>query len=251
MDAQTAIRDQVSEAEWALRVDLAAAFRISAHYGWDDLIFTHTSVRVPGPEKHFLINPFNLAFDEMTASNMVKIDLLGAPVIETEHMVNPAGFTIHSAIHEARDDARCVYHLHTVDGQAVAAQRRGLLPISQTAMAMLADVAYHDYEGIAFNPEEKARLVADIGDKHCLILRNHGLLTVGEDVSQAFLRMYFLQKACEVQVKAQAAGEVLELGADIWQHVSEQAAGVAEMVATLSWAAVLRKLDRIDPGYRD
>lgn len=249
------VKSQVSEEEWEVRVNLAAAYRLVAHYGWDDLIFTHLSARVPGPEHHFLINPYNLMFEEITASSLVKIDTEGHPVMETPYLTNPAGFTIHSAIHMAREDAHAVLHLHTPHGQAVSAMDEGLLPHTQTAMIAKHNVAYHDYEGIATDLEERERLVHDIGDKHAMILRNHGTLTVGETVADAFLRMYFLERACEAQVYMLSAGR---------ENLNNPPQGTEEKVATqtspdnmkmvsqgLAWPALLRKLDRIDPSFRD
>src|SRR5918911_5642487 len=191
------IREQVSTEEWQARLDLAAAYRAVAYYGWDDLVFTHISMRVPGPDHHFLINPYGMMFEEITASSLVKVDLAGNTVMETPYSINPAGFTIHSAVHEAREDALCVYHTHTLAGVAVSAQKRGLLPISQHSLFPLASLGYHDYEGLALNDDEKPRLVDDLGDKTCLILRNHGLLTVGTSAADAFLAMYNLQRSCE------------------------------------------------------
>ena len=178
-------------------------------FGWDDLVFTHISARVPGPDHHFLINPYGMFFEEITASSLVKIDLEGRKVMESPFEINPAGFTIHSAVHEAREDARCVIHLHTVDGVAVSCQKDGLLAISQQSLFPLASLAYHDYEGVALEPAEKKRLVKDLGERSSMILRNHGLLTCAETVADAFLYMYILQKACEVQVRAQAGGAEL------------------------------------------
>lgn len=245
----------VSPEEWAVRVDLAAAYRLVALYGWDDLIFTHLSARVPGPDHHFLINPYPLMFEEITASSLVKIDLAGIPVGPTPSMVNPAGFTIHSAIHMARPDAQAVLHLHTPFGQAVSAMRDGLLPHTQTAMIAASDIAYHDYEGIATDLDERARIVADLGERSAMILRNHGTLAVGETVGEAFLRMYFLERACEAQVHMLAAGR---------EHLNDPPPGtpekvraqtppqVTKMAATaLAWPALLRKLDRLDPGFRE
>ena len=249
------VRDRVSAEEWALRVDLAAAYRLVAHYGWDDLIFTHLSVRVPGPEHHFLINPYNLMFEEITASSLVKIDIEGRPVIPTPYITNPAGFTIHSAIHMARDDAHAVMHLHTPHGQAVSAMSEGLLPHTQTAMIARHDVAYHEYEGIATDLEERERLVEDLGSKNAMILRNHGTLTVGETVSDAFIRLYFLERACEAQVYMLSAGrENLNTPPQgTPEKVEGQSApqGMAMVSRMLAWPALLRKLDRIDPGFRD
>ena len=200
------IQGTVSAEEWAVRVDLAAAYRLVALYGWDDLIFTHLSARVPGPDHHFLINPYDMMFDEITASSLVKIDVEGNPVVPTSHPVNPAGFTIHSAVHMARDDAQAVMHLHTPAGQAVSAQAEGLLPHTQTAMTILQDLAYHDYEGIATDLEERERLVEDIGEKNTMILRNHGTLAVGKSVAECFLRLYFLERACDAQIRMLSAG---------------------------------------------
>ena len=249
------VRDRVSAEEWALRVDLAAAYRLVAHYGWDDLIFTHLSVRVPGPEHHFLINPYNLMFEEITASSLVKIDIEGRPVIPTPYITNPAGFTIHSAIHMARDDAHAVMHLHTPHGQAVSAMSEGLLPHTQTAMIARHDVAYHEYEGIATDLEERERLVEDLGSKNAMILRNHGTLTVGETVFDAFIRLYFLERACEAQVYMLSAGrENLNTPPQgTPEKVEGQSApqGMAMVSRMLAWPALLRKLDRIDPGFRD
>jgi ribulose-5-phosphate 4-epimerase/fuculose-1-phosphate aldolase len=241
--------------EWEARVDLAAAYRLVALYGWDDLIFTHLSARVPGPEHHFLINPYDMMFEEITASSLVKIDVQGNPVGKSEHPVNPAGFTIHSAIHMARDDAAAVMHLHTPHGQAVSAMEFGLLPHTQTAMIAKHNVAYHDYEGIATDLDERERLVQDLGDKHAMILRNHGTLAVGKTVGDCFLRLYFLERACQAQVMMLSAG---------YDHLSNPPQGTEEKVAgqtppagmamaaeRLAWPALLRKLDRIDPGFRD
>jgi ribulose-5-phosphate 4-epimerase/fuculose-1-phosphate aldolase len=251
----TDIRRHVSEEEWAIRVDLAAAYRLVALYGWDDLIFTHLSARIPGPEHHFLINPYNLMFEEITASSLVKIDVNGNPLMETPYLTNPAGFTIHSAIHMAREDAHAVMHLHTPCGQAVSAMEFGLLPHTQTAMIAGHDVAYHDYEGIATDLEERARLVADIGTKNALILRNHGTLTVGETVADCFLRMYFLERACEAQVHMLSAGrENLNTPPQgTPEKVRDQTnpQGMQLVSRMLAWPALLRKLDRIDPSFRN
>src|SRR5438105_7588673 len=203
------IREQVTDAEWQARVDLAAAYRLVALYGWDDLIFTHISARVPGADHHFLLNPYGMMFEEVTSSSLVKIDLAGNKVMDSPYFINPAGFTIHSAIHAAREDALCVMHLHTDYGIAVSAQKEGLLPISQQAMLALASLAYHDYEGLALNEAEKPRLVTDLGDKSHLILRNHGLLTVGRTAAEAFLAMFLLERACKIQILAQAGGREL------------------------------------------
>ena len=177
----TSVKGMVSEEEWQLRVDLAATYRLVAMHGWDDMIFTHISVRVPGPVHHFLINPYGMLFEEITASSLVKIDLAGNIVMDSPYFVNPAGFTIHSAIHSAREDAQCVLHLHTDDGVAVSAQKDGLQPITQQSMLLASQLAYHDYEGVALDLDERERLIQDIGDKKLMVLRNHGTLAVGEN----------------------------------------------------------------------
>jgi ribulose-5-phosphate 4-epimerase/fuculose-1-phosphate aldolase len=252
--AGAGVRDRVSEEEWALRCELAAAYRAFAHWGWDDLIFTHLSVRVPGPEHHFVLNPYDLAFDEVTASNLVKVDMDGQAVVETTHPTNPAGFVIHSALHMAREDALCVMHLHTIAGQAVSAQEEGLLPTCQTAMvAMTGGVAYHDYEGVATEMDERERLIADMGAKSVLILRNHGVLTVGETIADAFVRMYFLERACQVQVAAQAGGARLNPPPQgTPEKTAEQAAfGLPFVGRHLAWPAVYRKMRRLYPDLAD
>jgi len=249
------VRDQVSDEEWQLRVDLAAAYRLVALYGWDDLIFTHLSVRVPGPEHHFLINPYNLMFEEITASSLVKIDVNGNPVMETPYLTNPAGFTIHSALHMNREDANAVMHLHTPHGQAVSAQEFGLLPITQTAMLVREEIAYHDYEGVATDLDERERLVADLGPtKKAMILRNHGTLAVGPTVAECFITLYYLERACEAQIMALSAGPDRMYAAN--QGVPEKAAqqgaqGLGIVAKMLAWPALIRKLDRIDPSFRD
>lgn len=241
--------------EWEARVDLAAAYRLVALYGWDDLIFTHLSARVPGPEHHFLINPYDMMFEEITASTLVKIDVEGQPVGVASHPVNPAGFTIHSAIHMAREDAHAVMHLHTPYGQAVSAMACGLLPHTQTAMIAHHDVAYHDYEGIATDLDERERLVADLGSKNAMILRHHGTLAVGNSVAACFLRLYFLERACQAQVHMLAAGRdgLNPPPAGVEEKVARQAspAGLGMVAQALAWPALLRKLDRVSPGYRE
>jgi ribulose-5-phosphate 4-epimerase/fuculose-1-phosphate aldolase len=249
----SSIRDQVSEPEWQARVDLAAAYRLVALYGWDDLIFTHISVRVPGADHHFLLNPYGMMFEEVTASSLVKIDLAGNKVTESPYFINPAGFTIHSAVHAARADALCVMHLHTDYGIAVSVQKDGLLPISQQAMLALSSLAYHDYEGLALNEEEKPRLVADLGDKSHLILRNHGLLTVGRTAAEAFLSMFLLERACKIQILAQSGGgELVRIPGPIIRLVESQVKAVTVgQGAALTWPGLLRKLDRLDPSYKE
>lgn len=250
---QSSVRDQVSEAEWQARVDLAAAYRLVALYGWDDLIFTHISARVPGPEHHFLLNAYGMMFDEVTASSLVKIDPSGNKVMESPYFINPAGFTIHSAVHAAREDALFVMHLHTDYGIAVSAQKNGLLPISQQSMFPLASLAYHDYEGLALNEEEKPRLVSDLGDKNYMMLRNHGLLTIGETAAEAFLLMYIFERACRIQILAQSGGAELHRVADpiIDLTAKQMSAVTVGQGAALTWPGLLRKLDRLDPTYRD
>jgi ribulose-5-phosphate 4-epimerase/fuculose-1-phosphate aldolase len=247
------IREQVSEQEWQTRVDLAAAYRLVALHGWDDLIFTHISARVPGPEHHFLINPYGMMFDEITASSLVKIDLAGNKVNDSPYPVNPAGFTIHSAVHAAREDALCVMHLHTDYGIAVSAQKQGLLPLSQQALFSLGSLAYHDYEGLALTDEEKPRLVQDLGNKKHMILRNHGLLTVGESAAEAFLSMFILERACKIQILAQSGdGELSMVPEPIIDLVAKQMNVVTiGQGAQLTWPGLLRKLDRIDRSYCD
>ncbi|HEY0614025.1 MAG TPA: class II aldolase/adducin family protein [Candidatus Elarobacter sp.] len=248
----TPIRARVSAEEWQTRVDLAAAYRLVAHYGWDDLIFTHISARVPGPEHHFLINAYGMHFSEMTASSLLKVDLDGNLVEPTTSFFNPAGFTIHSAVHAAREDAKCVLHLHTVAGVAVSCQEDGLLPLNQTAMLLNDQIAYHEYEGVALLLDERPRLVADLGTKNAMILRNHGTLTVGETVGEAFLEMYFLERACATQVAALAGGVPLHYPAPAVQEVVKQQATVGiSSIARLSWDAQLRLLDAKDPSYKN
>ena len=247
------IRNQVSDEEWQTRVDLAACYRLIAMYGWDDLVFTHISARVPGPDEHFLINRYGLMFEEMTASSLVKVDLDGNKVSDSDAPINPAGFTIHSAVHAARHDVQCVLHTHTRAGIAVSAQKDGLRPLSQIAMVSMVSLGYHDYEGIALREDEKPRLVANLGNKTSLILRNHGLLTVGATIPDAFLAMYGLETACQAQVMAQSCGgpliEVEEsVFADMLQQASDSTGGLGGMIA---WPGLLRKLDRIDPSYKD
>lgn len=246
------VKPHVTADEWAVRTDLAAAYRAVAMYGWDDLVFTHISARVPGPDHHFLINPYGMLFEEITASSLVKIDLDGRKVMDSPFDINPAGFTIHSAVHEAREDARCVIHLHTLEGVAVSCQKGGLLPISQQSLFPISALAYHDYEGVALEPAEKKRLVKDLGDRAFMILRNHGLLTCGETVADAFLYMYILQKACEVQVRAQAGGaELIPVPKPIVDGIRKAAKVVLRQSGgMIAWPGILRKLDRIDPGWR-
>lgn len=246
------VKSQVSEQEWQVRVDLAACYRMVAHYGWDDLVFTHISARVPGPEHHFLINPYGMLFEEISASTLVKVDLLGNKVMKSEYDINPAGFVIHSAVHEAREDAQCVMHLHTTQGVAVSVQEAGLRPYSQQSLFPLASLSYHDYEGVALNPEEKVRLVADLGRTNFMILRNHGLLTCADSIADTFLAMFILQRACEIQLLAQASGEPLvSISNDILAGIRAQASQVTKAAGgKIAWPGILRKLDRMCPDYK-
>ena len=251
------IKARVGEAEWKARVELAALYRLIALHGWDDAIFTHVSMKVPtadgdrGPER-FLINPYGVYFEEMTASALVEVDLDGVIVSETPYFINPAGFTIHSAVHAARPEIACVMHLHTDTGVGVSAQREGLLPLGQNALVVLPQLAHHDYEGIALNLDERARLVANLGDKSLMLLRNHGTLSAGRTAAQAWLNMYFLEKACAQQVAALSAGRegVLYAPDEAVAEVHGQTRGDGpSRVAELAWPGLLRRLDRHLPGY--
>jgi ribulose-5-phosphate 4-epimerase/fuculose-1-phosphate aldolase len=246
------IRSAVSPEEWQTRVDLAAAYRLVAHYGWDDLIFTHISARVPGPDEHFLINPYGWMFHEITASSLVKVDLDGNIVSATDQIINPAGFTIHSAVHAARHDVGCVLHLHTGDGIAVSAQADGLLPLSQTAMVALSNLSYHEFEGIALNLDERDRLVADLGQNNLMILRNHGTLACGRSVAQAFLNMHVLERACQAQIRALSGGGALHRPKlEVEELVKAQVRGMKIDVSGLAWAGLLRMLDAKDASYKN
>ena len=251
----------MTDTEWRLRQELAACYRLLAHFRMTDLIYTHCTVRVPGPQHRYLINPYGLMWDEITASNLVLLEPDGTPVGSSKPYINLAGFVIHGAIHASRADAQCVVHTHTRAGCAVAAQRDGLLPVNQISLEFYGRVAYHDYEGISYDLDEQQRLVRDFGDQPVMVLRNHGLITVGSTVAQAFLRMYYLEKACEIQVAALGMGQPLSLPADeICRRAERQfnapaAATTAHLVSdpnelNLAWDALLRMLDRIDPSYR-
>ena len=241
----------MGEAERKMRVDLAACYRLIAMNGMDDLLATHISARVPGPADHFLINPYGLLFDEITASSLVRIDQAGNKIGSNPFPVNPAGFTIHSAIHSARDDAQCVLHTHTRAGIAVSAQKCGVLPISQQSTFVLGSLAYHDYEGVALRDDEKPRLQADLGEANYLMLRNHGLLTVGKTIADAFLAMYTFENTCRIQIDAQAGGELTHVHPAIVTGIGSVLKVVtAGLGAGLVWPALLRKLDRADPSYR-
>ncbi|MFC9325262.1 class II aldolase/adducin family protein [Kitasatospora sp. NPDC057015] len=252
-------RAPMTTEELRLRRELAAVYRLVAHFRMTDLIFTHISARLPGPEQHFLINPYGLLFEEITASNLVKIDLDGNAVEEGPHPVNPAGFVIHSAVHAAREDAHCVLHTHTRAGCAVAAQQGGLLPLNQMSMEFHNRLGHHDYEGVALNLDERRRLVEDLGGHPAMLLRNHGLLTVGQTPGQAFLRMYYLEQACQIQTTAQAAGAPLILPPeDVCELAARQLTGEEhggdlqdDQAYELAWAALLRLAARIAPDHTD
>jgi len=244
-------RHEITDAEWRVRVDLAAAYRLAALFRWDDLVFTHISARVPGTEGEFLINPYGLMFEEMTASSLIRIDAEGRKLDDSPFEVNPPGFMIHSAVHTARHDAACVMHLHSLNGIAVSAQKGGVLPLSQHSIFVLSSLGYHDYEGVAVRDEEKPRLVADLGSNTHLMLRNHGLLTVGRTVADAFQAMYFFETVCTIQVRAQAGGgELVHVDPRIVAGAAEQArAATRGQGAQLAWPGLLRRLDRHFPGY--
>ncbi|MES2104985.1 MAG: class II aldolase/adducin family protein [Pseudomonadota bacterium] len=245
------LKEVVSAEEWQVRVDLAACYRLVAAYGWSDLVFTHISARIPGPEHHFLINPYGLMFDEITASSLVKVDQQCNKVIDSPFPVNPAGFVIHSAVHEAREDVQCVLHTHTRAGVAVSAQKCGVLPISQQSTFVLASLAYHEYEGVAFRDEEKPRLQTDMGRANFLMLRNHGLLVAGKSIADAFLSMYTFESTCQIQLSAQAGGELVQVNPLIVKGVSEamrvQTGGLG---GAFVWPSLIRKLDRMDQSYK-
>ena len=250
---------QIDPQEWDLRVQLAAAYRIIDHLGWSELIWTHTTVRVPGPEHHFLINPYGLRFDEVTASNLVKVDLEGAIVGDPNQEINPAGFVIHSAIHMIRQDVQCVMHTHTTAGMAVAALECGLLPISMYALGYYERVGYHDFEGPSLDLEERERLASNLGNKDVLVMRTHGLLTCGQTVAQAFVRMFRLERACQVQLAAQATGsklivppeDVCKISAERSDEflATEPGKGYSR-IANPEFDALMRLMDRKDPSYR-
>ncbi|RKQ69537.1 ribulose-5-phosphate 4-epimerase/fuculose-1-phosphate aldolase [Litorimonas taeanensis] len=250
------LEGKVSDTEWTLRKQLAATYRLCAMYGWTDLVFTHISARLPDEngEHRFLINPYGVMFDEMTASALVKIDMDGKICQDTPYFINPAGFTIHSAVHLARKDAGCVIHVHTPYGMAVSAQKKGLRRYTQMSMQVYNDLAYHDYEGIALDIDERERIVSDLGTKSLLMLRNHGTLTLGKTCGTAFLRMYFLENACKAQIFAQSVGgeehlieEPIEMGDKVYQQGA--AAFVPGMGDNLVWPGLMRKLARTNPGF--
>lgn len=248
-----AVKTQVSAEEWQARVDLAACYRLIALHGWDDLIFTHISAKVPGTED-FLINPYGLMFHEITASSLVKVDQAGNKQMDSPFEINPAGYTIHSAVHEVRHDVNCVLHTHTAAGVALSAQKAGVLPLSQQSLFVLSSLSYHDYEGVALNHEEKVRLQADLGDTNFMVLRNHGLMTCGGSIADTFLMMFTFQRTCEVQLMAQSGGtELVHIPQQILDGARAMMAGVTRsaqgMGGALAWPALLRKLDQQSPGY--
>ena len=250
LEIPTDIKSRVSKEEWKTREDLAAAYRLVANYGWDDMVFTHLSARVPGPDEHFLLNPFGVLFEEVTASSLVKIDLDGAVVLDNGYQVNAAGFTIHSAIHGAREDAQAVMHLHTDAGVAVSSMKEGFLPLNQHAMFVYHDVAYHDWEGVALNLDERERLIADIQDKHLMMLRNHGTLAVGSSIASCFMRLYYLERACSIQLKAMNGNlqmpnqEAISMMKETFNNPNAW-----EGLAATAWPAMIRLAQRLDPNF--
>ena len=249
------LKNVVSPEEWRLRVELAACYRLVAMYGWSDLIFTHISAKLPSTpsgDERFLINPYGLLFDEITASSLVVIDH-GQKLSDTPFNVNRAGFVIHSAVHAAREEVGCVIHTHTRAGVAVSAQRAGVLPISQQSTLILGSLGYHDYEGVAVHDDERLRLKADLGSNNYLMLRNHGLLTVGRTIPEAFLGMYWFESTCQIQISAQSGGDLLPVSEPVTAGVSEAVrlmdASAAQPPAMLAWPALLRRLERLNPGH--
>ncbi len=241
-------RSDIGEAEWQVRVDLAACYRLIALHGWDDLIATHISARVPGTHD-FLINRLGLTFEEITASNLVRVDLDGTVKEGTEARINAAGFTIHSAIHAAREDAGCVIHCHTNDGVAVSALEEGLLPLNQIAMLACGDLAHHEYEGVALNLDERARLQADLGAHNAMLLRNHGTLTLGESVGEAYVRMYMLERACTIQVRTLGMGRAVHAAAPEVVTQTGDMGRDAQGYAAVGWPAARRRAARLSPGF--
>jgi ribulose-5-phosphate 4-epimerase/fuculose-1-phosphate aldolase len=253
MEKRASVRERVSAEEWAARVDLAAAYRLVHYYAMDEMIANHISARVPGEDGTFLINPYGMLYEQMHASCFIKIDLEGKELFNPgEYSVNRAGFVIHSAIHRARHEVDCVIHTHTLAGMAVSAMKCGLLPLAQTAMRFL-DIAYHDYEGVAINLDEQERLVRDLGDREVMILRNHGLLVTGASIAEAFNNVFRLERACQLQVMALSCNTELSMPA---REVVEESnrlylPGVRRRFGLMEWPALLKRLDGIDPSYRD
>ncbi|MET0241176.1 MAG: class II aldolase/adducin family protein [Sphingobium sp.] len=256
---RTLDKPEISEAEWRVRVDLAAFYRLSALYGWDDLIYTHISARVPGPDHHFLINPFGLMFEEITASSLVKVDLDGTIIGESDYGINYAGYVIHSAIHGARDDAQFIAHFHSPDGMAVSAHAEGLLPLNQRSLGIIPRLSYHDYEGVAINLDEQERLVADLGETKLMLLRNHGTLALGASAGEAWSGIYQLESACTAQVRTLSVGRdnVLIAPEAAQAEVRRQISRVRKPVEggrsghDLVWEAALRKAERQSPGFAE
>ena len=245
------LQGKVSEEEWNLRVELAALYRLTALYGWADLVFTHISARLPGPEHQFLINPYGMLFDEITASSLVKVDQHCNKLQDTPFPVNPAGFIIHSCVHMGREDVQCVMHTHSRAGVAVSAQKEGVLPISQQSTLVLSSIGYHDYEGVALREDEQPRLQANLGDKTFLMLRNHGLLTVGNSIPNTFLSHYFFETTCQIQISAQAGGALIKVDPNVQGDTQAVVDAVLKgMGGQIAWPALMRKLDKIDPGYK-
>ena len=242
------LKGKVSDEEWAARVDLAAAYRLVAHYGWDDVIFTHLSARVPGEDEHFLLNPYQLMFEEITASSLVKVNKDGIPVEDTPFITAAPAFTVHSAIHMGVKDAHAVMHLHTAHGMAVSAHEDGLLPLTQHAMLVREEIAYHEYEGVAVDMSERERILADLGDKSMMIFRNHGTLATGRTVGECFMKIYQLERACEAQVYA-LSGVCSHPPQGAPELVAQQAKMGAEMISAIAWSALLRKAYRLDPNF--
>ena len=257
MNEQSKIREHCTEAEWQTRVDLAACYRLVDHFGWSDLLGTHISARVPGQEDAFLINPYGLLFDEITASSLVKVDEDGTILSPTDYHINPAGFVIHGAIHMAKPDLACALHTHTPAGTAVSTAKAGLKPLTQHALAIIAHTAYHGYEGIATNLNERDRLVADLGDANLLILRNHGLLTVGRTIAEAFVWMYRAERACRMQVAFQQTGEdASEIPQEVQditiaRNLKANSPEGHRPIGKFEWPALLRRLDRLDQSYKN
>ncbi len=246
------LRERVGAEEWDTRVNLAACHRLAGYYGMTDQIYTHISARVPGPPEHFLLNAYGLLFEEVTASSLIKVDLEGRVIDDAGLGINPAGFVIHSAIHAARHDAMCVMHTHTRAGMAVSAQKHGLLPLTQHAMRFWRRVGYHDYEGVALDLDERQRLVRDLGAHKALILRNHGLLTVGASIREAFELMYYLERSCQAQIDAMAGGAELNIPPpDVCERTARQFERLGRAAVERDWPALLRLLDRLDSSYRN
>lgn len=241
-----------SDAEIVVRQELAAAYRLCAEFGWDDLIYTHISARIPGPEHHFLVNPLGLGFEEITASSLVKIDLDGNIVGDSPHRPNAAGFVIHGAIHSARQDAQCVMHLHTEAGMALSVLEEGLLPLTQHAMRFHGRIGYHNYEGIALTMDEQERIIDDLGSNAALVLRNHGTITAGRSVGHAFTEMFYLEKSARAQLQALSTGRPLHVPDDATIELTARQwiddLGVSN---DREWPHLLRKLDRLDSSYKD